>query len=72
MAVVSSFVDQSSTVVHSTPVASSGMHCDTSHVELGSPVVLAFAFSVEVERYSGLPFLDLRRLIRVVRNLDSG
>ena len=68
----SSFVDHNSTVVRSTPVASSDMHCDTSHVGLGSPVVLAFAFFVGVERYSGLPFLDLRRLIRVVRNLDSG
>ena len=59
MAVVSSFVDQSSMVVRSTPVASSGMHCDTSHVGPGSPVVLAFAFSVGVERYSGLPSSDL-------------
>ena len=68
----SSFVDHSSTAVHSTPVASSDMHCGTSHVGLGSPVVFEFAFFVGVERYSGLPFLNLRRLIRVVRNFGSG
>ena len=71
MVAESSFVDHSSTVVHSTLVANSGMRYDTSHVVLGSPVVLAFAFFAVVERCSGPPFLHLRRLIRVVRNLGS-
>ena len=44
----------------------------TSHVVLGSPVVLVFAFFAVVGRCSGPPFLNLRRLIRVVRNLNSG
>ena len=72
MVAESSFVDHSSTVVHSTLVASSDMRCDTSHVVLGSPVVLEFAFFAVVERCSGPPVLYLQRLIQVVRNLGSG
>ena len=67
----SSFVDHSSTVVHSTLVANSGMRYDTSRVVLESPVVLEFAFFAVVGRCSGPPFLHLRRSILVVRNLGS-
>ena len=62
----SNFVGHNSTVAHSTLEANSDTHYGTWHV------VLEFAFFVGVERYSGLPFLNLRRQIRVVRNFGSG